>query len=116
MDLFFDKNSPWVVKDTKKGVVCQEEISQDTGFAHAPWGDRDKELLEKDEGNQGQNLHSCQPTKESLLPTPAGRPSPCPIRPNKIHCPLSSDRNPSGNLDPRRRNQGIKKVGHFQIQ
>jgi hypothetical protein len=38
----------------------------------------------------------------------ACRPIPCPIHLNKIHCLFISDRNPSGNPDEHRRNQGIK--------
>ena len=77
-------------------------------FLKPSWGDLDKELSEWDEGDQRQDLHLHQPTKGSFLPTPGGKPTPCPIHPNKIHCPLSSNRNPSGNPGARRRNQGTK--------
>jgi hypothetical protein len=44
----------------------------------------------------------------SFLLPPGGRPIPCPIHLNKIHCLFSSDMNPSGNPGANRRNQGIK--------
>ena len=78
------------------------------GFLKPSWGNRDKERSEQDQGDQRQDLYPRQPTKGSFLPTLAGRPIPCPIHLEKIHSPLSSDRNPSGIPGLRKRNRGIK--------
>jgi len=43
-----------------------------------------------------------------VLALTPGRPTPCPIRPNKIYDPIGSHKNPSGNQSLRRRNPGRK--------
>jgi hypothetical protein len=53
------------------------------------------------------SLSSSPADKKEFLPSPSCRPIPCPIPLNKIHCPFSSHRNPSGIPGAHRRNQRV---------
>ena len=103
---FFDKNSLWdELNITKKELCVKKKKSQDMGgFLKTFWGDRDKEISERDWGNQRQDLNPHQWIKRGSLPPPADKPTPYPPR---IHCPFNSDRNPSGNPGEHRRNQRV---------
>jgi len=69
--------------------------------------DRDKEISERDEDDPRQDIHTHPSTKRVFLPPPVYKPIPYL---SKIHQPISSDRDPSGNPVEHRRNQGVKPV------